>query len=369
MHDVDIFLRTVEKSRGIVFFGVGNRYRYIERVYQQTIMEDKLLFCIDNNPELQGTNIMFGTKSVPIYSIEFLKKINYDNVLVVITCARPYDIIAQLLYDEELKSLEYICFQYFCAGMLEEEAMKREIPQSLCLSEKQLIPKTIHYCWFGKKPIPDKNKKWMESWSKYCPDYEIVLWNEDNYDITKNAYMLEAYKNGKWGFVPDYARLDIIYNYGGIYLDTDVELINNLDDLLYQSGFAGFESNDYVALGLGFGAKQGLPIIKEFRDMYDDVHFINVKGEMNLTASPVYQTRLLEGKGLLKNGEFQIIDDLTIYPEKMFSGKSSSTLRIRLNTYTKSIHHYDGSWLDGQSKEWNLRYEKEIQSFLHTSLI
>ena len=133
--------------------------------------------------------------------------------------------------------------------------------------------KKIHYCWFGGTEIPDKYKSWMESWERFCPDYEIIQWNEDNYDVSKNKYMFQAYSEKKWAFVPDYARLDIIYNHGGIYLDTDVEIIKNFDDLLYTKGFAGFESNDYVAFGLGFGAMKNLPIIKELRDMYDDIEF------------------------------------------------------------------------------------------------
>ena len=102
-----------------------------------------------------------------------------------------------------------------------------------------MIPKKIHYCWFGGNPLPELAIRCIESWKKYCPDYEIIRWDESNYDVTKNKYMYQAYENKRWGFVPDYARLDIIYNYGGIYLDTDVELLNSLDDLLDQKCFLG----------------------------------------------------------------------------------------------------------------------------------
>ena len=118
-----------------------------------------------------------------------------------------------------------------------------------------MIPKKIHYCWIGGNPLPELAIKCIESWKKYCPDYEIIEWNEKNYDFRKNQFMREAYDEKKWGFVPDYARLDIIYEHGGIYLDTDVEIIKPLDSLLKEQGFAGMEQPGIVALGLGFGAE------------------------------------------------------------------------------------------------------------------
>ena len=105
-----------------------------------------------------------------------------------------------------------------------------------------MIPKIIHYCWFGGAELPEKDRKCIESWKKFCPDYQIIEWNENNYDVTKNTYMYQAYQAKKWGFVPDYARLDIIYQHGGIYLDTDVELVKNLDSLLENDAFMGFVS-------------------------------------------------------------------------------------------------------------------------------
>ena len=135
-----------------------------------------------------------------------------------------------------------------------------------------MIPKIIHYCWFGGNEIPENDKKCIESWKKYCPDYKIIRWDESNYDYKKNSYMREAYEAKKWGFVPDYARLDIIYNYGGIYLDTDVELLKSLDEILDCEGFFGFESENLVNLGLGFGAVKGNEIIRDMMLQLSLIH-------------------------------------------------------------------------------------------------
>ena len=125
------------------------------------------------------------------------------------------------------------------------------------------IPKVIHYCWFGDKELPKLAKKCIKSWNKYCPDYKIVCWTEDNFDVTCNRYVHEAYKAKKWAFVSDYVRLKVVYDNGGIYLDTDVELIKPIDDLIENSGFMGFDEKGIIATGLGFGAEAGNKIIYE----------------------------------------------------------------------------------------------------------
>lgn len=136
----------------------------------------------------------------------------------------------------------------------------------------------------------------------------------------------------------------------GIYLDTDVELVKNLDDMLYQPAFMGFEDDKYVALGLGFGAVAGLQEIQEMRDCYDSLHFRNADGGLNLTPAPRIQTDYLKKLGLRQNGAYQRVKNIVIFPEKMFSGKSPYNQRILLEPYTKSIHHYDASWLDEEER-------------------
>ena len=175
-----------------------------------------------------------------------------------------------------------------------------------------MIPKIIHYCWVGNAPKPKSVLYCIESWKKFCPDYEIREWNESNYDFTKNKYMKQAYEAKKWGFVPDYARLDIIYEYGGIYLDTDVEIIRSFDELLDQEAFMGFEETGektyYVNCGQGFGAVPHHEIIKKARDLYEHISFYKEDGTLNMLASPHYTTKILEqGKYMNRIEQFQFI--------------------------------------------------------------
>ena len=222
-----------------------------------------------------------------------------------------------------------------------------------------MIPKTIHYCWFGGQPLPNEFKKYIDSWKKYCPDYEIIEWNESNYDVNKCDFIREAYKQKKWAFVSDYARLDIIYNYGGIYLDTDVEVVKRLDGLLKNDAFMGFEKSGYVATGLGFGAKKGNMIIKENLLYYQNIHFTDEK--INEIACPIITTNILMNYGLVKNdNKTQKLDDILICSSDYFCPKDSKTGVISLTSNTYTIHHYSGTWLS----EDDIKRNKFRENFL-----
>ena len=227
------------------------------------------------------------------------------------------------------------------------------------------IPKIIHYCWFGGNPLPELAPKCIASWKKFCPDYEIKEWNESNYDVTKINYTKDAFNHKQWAFVSDYARLDMIYEYGGIYLDLDVELIKPLDDLLNLTGFMGFDHLGLCNTGNGFGAIPKLPIIKELRDDYENIACIKEDGSFDQTTCPVFQTEFLLKKGLRKDNSLQEIDGLTIFPIEYFCPKNSHSGEIHLTKNTYSIHHFDGSWTDSalirteRLKEFSLAAEEE----------
>lgn len=234
-----------------------------------------------------------------------------------------------------------------------------------------MIPKIIHYCWFGKNKLPEDAKKCIESWKKFCPEYKIIEWNEDNYDVRKNKYMSQAYDEKMWAFVSDYARIDIINQYGGIYLDTDVELIKPLDKFLSDKMFCGWESRDLtqnenmensVAFGLGYGSEKNNPILIEILKLYDELNFINPDGTLNLIACPHYQTVVLKEFGLDdKKRSYQKLKDATIYPETVFSPKSMTTGEINITYDTVSIHHFSASWT-GKGNKFFKKMERKLST-------
>ena len=216
-----------------------------------------------------------------------------------------------------------------------------------------MIPKIIHYCWFGGNPLPELTLKCIDSWKKYCPDYEIICWNESNYNIDKKCtYIQEAYEEKKWAFVSDYARLDIIYNYGGIYLDTDVELISSVDDLLDEKCFLGLETSGYIATGLGFGAEKNSVAIKKMLDEYKDIHFRIDQDIFDTMPCPRRNSAPFWEEGLNdKSLTIQHLQSATVYPSEFFCPLDYETNCMNITANTRSIHHYSGMWFSDSDKK------------------
>ena len=213
-----------------------------------------------------------------------------------------------------------------------------------------MIPHIIHYFWIGGEPKPKDVQKCIESWRKFCPDFEIKEWNETNYDIHKHPYMEKAYSEKRWAFVPDYARLDVMYQYGGIYLDTDVEVLKDLSPLCVHKAFKGFENSEYVNDGQGFGCEPGMPIFKEMMACYDgDEPYEYINGQKSYIESPRLCTKVLLKHGLKQNGSRQTVADVEIYPVDYFCPKNYNTGLLMITENTYSIHHFNGSWKEGKT--------------------
>lgn len=344
----------------IVLFGAGKAantsLNHLKKINNDLL--DKIDCIIDNSSAKWNTKFNYGKYEYDIISAETLRK-KWSGQLIIISSQAMEEISEQLNNIHEVDSAKVIFYEDIIYARLMNEFW---LPDNIRITDKPLIPKVIHYCWFGRNPIPDRYREWMSTWKKYCPDYEIVEWNEDNYDYKKNEYMYEAYKAKKWGFVPDYARLDIIYNCGGIYLDTDVELVKNLDDLLYQKAFAGLQRDLRVANGLGFGSIPYLPNLKKQISVYDDRHFIKKDGTFDLTPAPTMQTEIMEQNGFVKINKYQIVDDVTIYPAPVLGGIIGS--RAIINDSVYAIHHYDGSWVPAEKKARRANWYKRIEDSL-----
>ncbi len=222
-----------------------------------------------------------------------------------------------------------------------------------------MIPKVIHYCWFGRNPKSKLMQRCISSWRKFCPDYEIIEWNEDNFEIANNIYAKQAYDEKQWAFVTDYARLWIIYSQGGIYLDTDVELIKPLDDLLEKKAFFGFEDKKSINTGLGFGAEKGNKFVECMLKDYENIHFLNADGTYDKITCPIRNTRSVTHYLPEKFDESKPInlEFATIYPPEYFCPLSADGKNMRKTDKTYSIHWYSASWLSEDEKvvhQWGL---------------
>lgn len=204
-----------------------------------------------------------------------------------------------------------------------------------------MIPKKIHYCWFGRGEKPKLAQKCIASWKKYMPDYEIIEWNEDNFDVYTNAYTKMCYEEKKYAFLTDYLRLLIVFEHGGIYFDTDVEVLKPFDDLLHNDVFLGWENNDFVNTGEGFGAAANHPIVEQMIREYDEL----MDGKNGTIGCPNLNTRALDRYGLAHNGEKQVIEGAVVYPVEWFNPRNSVTGELKTTKNSYSIHWYAMSWL------------------------
>lgn len=217
-----------------------------------------------------------------------------------------------------------------------------------------MIPKIIHYCWFGCKPLPPLALKCIASWKKYFPDYEIKEWNENNFDVNQIPYTEQAYRCKKYAFVSDYARFKIMYEYGGVYFDTDVEVVKSLDDIIEKGIFFGLENNDEksnftCAPGLGFACIPRLSLCKDMIDLYKNLTFC-VDGRNNIKTVVQYFSELLLEKGLKPHKGIIEFQNITIYPSDYFCPKSFENGKILMTENTRTIHHYAASWLGPKEK-------------------
>lgn len=201
----------------------------------------------------------------------------------------------------------------------------------------------IHYCWFGGNPLPELAQKCIASWKKYCTDYEIVRWDETTFDLHYNDYVWEAYQAKKWAFITDVVRLYALVNTGGIYMDTDVEVLKPLDDLLHYHAVSGFESANSIPTGL-MASEKGFPLFQRLLHDYDGAHFVLPDGMLDTTTNVVRITNQCLQSGLVLNNQLQTIEGFTLFPNDYFCPKDYVTRAIRLTENTYTIHHFDGSW-------------------------
>lgn len=347
--DMTEFIRRV-KGKKLLCFGAGNWLEILCSGFPNYEIEKHISYIVDNNSSLWGSEKTVNGVAIPVCSPhKLVADADSDTVILITNMSFFFEIYNQLNNEPKLNDVDCYLASYLYG--IEYHRLSTAAPSCYRANNNPVIPKVIHYFWFGGKPLPARYQSFIDSWRKFCPDYEIIEWNETNYDFNRHPFTREAAKIKKWSKVASYARLDIVYKYGGINMDTDVEVIKPLDELLYNDAYIGFENRKLVNSGSGFGAVKNFPLIGELRDYFDNIPFIKSDGSYNLTACPEFETELLRKRGLNYDAQFQIIDRLAIYPSEYFSPKCiySGLMNVTENTF--SIHHYDGTWLAAHIKE------------------
>ena len=236
------------------------------------------------------------------------------------------------------------------------------------MTENVIIPKIIHYCWFGRNPLPESAKKCIASWRKYLPDYEIKEWNEDNFNVNIIPYTRDAYQAKKYAFVSDYARFWILFHYGGVYFDTDVEVIKPLDDLLEDGAFMGWEtpSSDgayKIAPGLGLAAPAQFPLYKEILGGFERLDFHLANGGLNPYSMIPMVTDILSRKGLQLDGNTQKVAGVMIYAPAYFCPMNAVSGQVLITPKTYTIHWYTMSWLP-KHRQWRVKMMRVLRRLL-----
>lgn len=231
-----------------------------------------------------------------------------------------------------------------------------------------MIPKIIHYCWFGRGAMPESAKKCIDSWHEFMPDYEYKLWNEDVFDVNAVPYTKEAYEAKKYAFVSDYVRLVALHSEGGVYLDTDVEVFKPFDDLLSYDAFAGFEGSKYLPIGTCVMASKAKgQWVREMLEAYHDRHFLKEDGSFDFTTNVQFITAKMCERGFVQNGKEQDYKDLRVFPVDYFSPRRTTGEYVRTeNTFCD--HHGMGSWTDSRGN-WKVRLGRIVGPAIMIRLI
>lgn len=228
------------------------------------------------------------------------------------------------------------------------------------MKKEFLIPKTIHYCWFGRGEKPKLAEKCIASWKKYCPDYKIIEWNEDNFDISSAPlYVRQAYEAKKYAFVTDYVRLWAMTKYGGIYMDTDVEVVRPLDFALKHEALSGFESETQIPTGL-MACREGFPLFEEFLHFYDNASFYNEDGTLNMVTNVIIMTDICLKHGFVPNGKYQEVEGFALYPRDVFCPLDDATGIMYDSKDTATIHWFNKSWVSQKT-----RFRSKITRVFH----
>lgn len=323
-------------NKNLLCFGSGSYFQIMYYDLKSRKSDFKVEGIIDNNKEKIGKSLQIGEDSIPIVPLSYVCE-NYkpEEIVVLITTAFHQEVVEQLRQIPFFDNVEiYSYYEIKKNNTQEYTSLDTSLSQAI-------IPKKIHYCWFGGKPMPAHLQREVDNWHRLCPDYEFICWNEDNYDIYKNAYTADAYRNKRWAHLPDYVRLDVVHSHGGIYMDTDVELLQSLDTLRCNEAFFGTEVSGGINEGSGFGAIKGHPFVQKLMSIYEN---LEVGNPLLLTTSLGKEISVFHENGYINNGQFQVLNGVAIYPYHVLAPMIKETGECMQTSATVGIHHFEGSW-------------------------
>ncbi|HCL00889.1 MAG TPA: hypothetical protein DHW61_00440 [Lachnoclostridium phytofermentans] len=350
---VALVKRMKENNSKVIVYGAGMVGQIIVPYLVREYNLYNLIDCfIDMDKRKNGQKVVIDNYSYEIRTPDYLES-SKENLILLITNSRFIPVVRFLDSIGALNDAEG-----YIIPMMQIHAIDNEEPIHIeRINEIEIIPRKIHYCWFGGKEIPEFLQNCINSWKELCPDYEIIEWNESNYDVNKHKFTKEAFEQKKYGFVTDVARLDILYENGGIYLDTDVTLIKNLDDCLYQQGFVGVEKWGNVNTGGGCGFMKQHPMLKQMLDHRVHFSFVMEDESLNMDTNGIYETNIFLAKGFKPNNSMQIIGGVTVYPPYINHPYDYMSGEMHIKDSTVSIHHFNGGWM----KEDDLLNRKKTQ--------
>lgn len=330
-NDADSMQQLLALPKKIVLYGAGASARLILQAFYHRGLKERLAFIIDKNESLDNTwcEAPGGIKAGVISREHFIRRYGAlikEKFVILITPFGAMWIVDELDKIGELDGVDAYIYALMTQKKLPE-------PFSLRSLSKPLIPKRIHYIWVGENPMPQEDLKNIESWKKFCPDYEIIKWNERNYDFYKNSYTREALEQKRYMYATDYVRKDILYQYGGVYLDTDVELLGPLDDLLYNEAFIGIEDGGQLNSGSGLGGVAGHPAILGMMEVYENMRFALPDGSCNLKYNTFYETSYMLERGYALENRYQKVAGMICLPKEVLMPESVVGL---YDTYTEN---------------------------------
>lgn len=330
-------------NKKLVVFGASVFLKVVAMNYEELQLPQNISYIVDSDSNKEGTTYNLCGVDIMIHSPNTLLSDNLEDIVLLIGSERfAYDIYKQLDIEPKLKNVPCYCLPV----MISKHEDKCVSPK--WNTNEDNIPKIIHCFWFSGSPKDEMAKKCMASWRKYCPDYEIIEWNAENYDLNKNDFMYSAFKNRKWAYATDYARLDAVYNYGGFYFDLDLELTKNIDDLRHADFVAGFGPIRDIELA-AFGAKKHSPLVAKMLKVYENREF----DPDNLTlfhVQPVIMDDFMKNNGFRIDGQVQNVDNQFLLHRNAFSPRDWFTGELKCTDEAYGIHHCAGSWISKGSK-------------------